>query len=54
MLVVMGFSGAHEEMGAMADQMLAGLPPQMTGKDVFDVLALMTDEQRGPDDGGYP
>ena len=47
MLVVMGFSGAHEEMGAMADQMLAGLPPQMTGKDVFDVLALMTDEQRG-------
>ena len=46
MLVVMGFSGDNEEMGAMADQMLASLPPQMAGKDVFDVLAMMTDEQR--------
>lgn len=46
MLVVMGFSGDNEEMGAMADQMLASLPPQMADKDVFDVLAMMTDEQR--------
>lgn len=46
MLVVMGFSGDNEEMGAMANQMLASLPPQMAGKDVFDVLAMMTDEQR--------
>ncbi len=46
MLVVMGFSGDNEEMGAMADQMLASLPPQMASKDVFDVLAMMTDEQR--------
>ena len=46
MLVVMGFSGDNEEMGAMANQMLSSLPPQMAGKDVFDVLAMMTDEQR--------
>lgn len=46
MLVAMGFSGDNEEMGAMANQMLASLPPQMAGKDVFDVLAMMTDEQR--------
>ena len=30
----------------MANQMLSSLPPQMAGKDVFDVLAMMTDEQR--------
>ena len=46
MRVVMGFSGDNEEMGAMANQMLSSLPPQMAGKDVFDVLAMMTDEQR--------
>ncbi len=46
MLVVMGFSGDNEEMGAMANQMLSSLPPQMAGKDVFDVLAMRTDEQR--------
>ena len=46
MLVVMGFSGDNEEMGAMANQMFSSLPPQMAGKDVFDVLAMMTDEQR--------
>ena len=41
-----GLLGNNEEMGAMANQMLSSLPPQMAGKDVFDVLAMMTDEQR--------
>lgn len=48
MLMVAGFEGDNEQMQAVADQMLASLPPELAqdGVGVFDILGMLPAEQR--------